>query len=406
MRTFFAGHAGTIQKIKYTADGEHLISSGSDKLLKIWDIKTGRMVCTIRNLERHVNAFSLSQDDRLLAVAAKDQRIRLWALDASDRRIQLRQNSGHDINAVAISPDGKHAVINNGATLVVWDISNRSIETTYEFESIIRTMDFLENGTKLLVVLVDGWAHIWKVSEQRISLSNKITESNTKWVSALSLDRSSIAIAEKSNVVHLFNVPSLGKTGALSADKARKFNAVAFSPDGLRVAAGDETGMLTIWDVNSGQVLQDKSAFNSRANAVVFSQDGGKVFIGGGLGRFNTWDIEKMRVVKSDIGGRNFLAKLVMSPDGKTLVSIGTEGEIMLWSMPSGTLLQEIKVKLQSNDVAFAPDGRFLFIPEVINLYGLPMDIDLWKGNPNEKLDEALKAAGVKLDGFTLKPME
>ena len=42
------GHTAIIRKIIFTRDGKYLISAGDDKVIRVWDVETGKVARTIQ----------------------------------------------------------------------------------------------------------------------------------------------------------------------------------------------------------------------------------------------------------------------------------------------------------------------------------------------------------------------
>ena len=96
-----------------------------------------------------------------------------------------------------------------------------------------------------------------------------------------------MAIANQKNL-GLWNTTTGIQEVALH-DHNAKITAIAFSPDGTRMASGDANGTLLFWDANTGQKLQEL------------------------YGHFD------------------YIQFLQFSPDGKTLVSRSADGTIRFW---------------------------------------------------------------------------
>ena len=67
------GHLALIKDIMFSSDGKYLVSAGDDKVVRVWDVKTGETVRTIRGQvgdghEGKIYAAALSAQDKYLAV--------------------------------------------------------------------------------------------------------------------------------------------------------------------------------------------------------------------------------------------------------------------------------------------------------------------------------------------------
>ena len=66
------GHMAVIRGLAFTPDGKFIVSAGDDKVIRVWDWRTGKTVRTIRGQsgrgqEGKIYAMALSPDGRWLA---------------------------------------------------------------------------------------------------------------------------------------------------------------------------------------------------------------------------------------------------------------------------------------------------------------------------------------------------
>ena len=75
------GHSNTIRSICFLNDGKMVASGSRDKIIKIWNIETGKV---IRNLEEHTNfvySICLSSNGKILVSGSSDEYIIVWNVE-------------------------------------------------------------------------------------------------------------------------------------------------------------------------------------------------------------------------------------------------------------------------------------------------------------------------------------
>lgn len=74
------GHLSWINSCRPSHDGSLLVTTASDNSVKMWDMRDGALLCTLRGHEDWVFDVAFSPRDDMLATASADQSVRLWSL--------------------------------------------------------------------------------------------------------------------------------------------------------------------------------------------------------------------------------------------------------------------------------------------------------------------------------------
>src|SRR6266446_9979428 len=100
--------------------------------------------------------------------------------------------------------------------------------------------------------------------------------------------------------------------------------------------------MATVWEFRKGSKpvgWQKRNALFGHANpilAVAFSPDGQRLASGDQEGNVLIWEWDNTAPVAALHGDQQRILSLTFSPDGQTLVSGDTEGTVILWDMVQG----------------------------------------------------------------------
>jgi WD40 repeat protein len=102
------GHAGAVTSVALSPNGETLVSGSEDKTIKLWNVSTGKLSKTLAGHAGGVKSVVISRDGKILASSGdyEDNTIKLWNLATGKLMQSLPENS----NAIAFSPDGKTLV--------------------------------------------------------------------------------------------------------------------------------------------------------------------------------------------------------------------------------------------------------------------------------------------------------
>jgi WD40 repeat protein len=144
-----------------------------------------------------------------------------------------------------------------------------------------------------------------------------------------------------------------GHTGAV--------NAVAYSPDGSRLATAGDDGTARLWDAADGRELHTLAGHDRWVTAAAFSPDGRILATGGYDKAVRLWDVASGRPLAAWTGHAAGLRAAAFSPDGRTLAAGAADGEVRVWDVARGTTVRTFgRHAAAVRAVAFSPDGRRL----------------------------------------------
>jgi len=120
----FSGHPGIVRSVAIAPDGRTGLSGSDDKMLKLWDLVTGRELRTFTGHSEWVTSVAIAPDGRTALSASHDKTMKLWDLGTV---IERRNFTGHSggVSSVAIAPDGRTALSGSwDKTLRLWDMAS------------------------------------------------------------------------------------------------------------------------------------------------------------------------------------------------------------------------------------------------------------------------------------------
>jgi COMPASS component SWD3 len=204
------GHEAEITAIVISSDSQFIASGSADTTIKIWNLETGKLICTFGSLltwkahKAGIASLAFSPIAQTLASSSSDGTIKLWNLRSRecsqtikgyanclafspdgqtlaaggwDRNIQLRQLSNPDspiilaghfnsINAIAFSPDGGTVVSASAdGNIKFWNASSgEPIHTLCGHQNSVTCLDFSSDGETLISGSLDKTVKIWGVN--------------------------------------------------------------------------------------------------------------------------------------------------------------------------------------------------------------------------------------------------
>ncbi len=99
------GHLDSISSSSFSPDGTLVITGSLDKTAKIWDVKTGREILSLKTREKTVVCFSPC--GRRVLTGGRDGIIIIWDVQSGRKLLSFNGGVG-ELYSVSFSPDGNH----------------------------------------------------------------------------------------------------------------------------------------------------------------------------------------------------------------------------------------------------------------------------------------------------------
>jgi WD40 repeat protein/tRNA A-37 threonylcarbamoyl transferase component Bud32 len=112
--------------------------------------------------------------------------------------------------------------------------------------------------------------------------------------------------------------------------------AIAWSPDGSRVATASADGTARIWDATTGAELLRLAGHRGVVYAVAFAAGGEHLATGGRDGTARVWDARSGAERRTLGGLEGTVYSVCFSPDGGTLATAAQDGLVRLWDASTG----------------------------------------------------------------------
>jgi eukaryotic-like serine/threonine-protein kinase len=306
----------------------------------------------------------------------------------------IKQHAG----SLAFSPDGKRLVLGgvgrfSGAPPVkggVYDrVADRLTPSEQPGEAADGPVAFNSDGTALQLVATNAYTlRLWDADRQRpvreFVFAEKLPpvklDADNQPALALSEDGTLVAASTKlpdgKRVLVVWEAAT-GKEIARTAEKAEvKEEVLAFSPDKSLLAAGDDTGTITVRPLRQFDRGTLLSAGRLPVHCLAFTRDPVRrhkegldisswlLAAGEAGGGIRIWDMERKVPRTQCLGSHYDIYCVAFSPDGSLLVSAGRNAP-RVWDVATGRLLLTLHNGNTELGLAFSPDGQFLAVSKL-----------------------------------------
>ncbi|RKL08734.1 Vegetative incompatibility protein HET-E-1 [Fusarium oxysporum] len=137
--------------------------------------------------------------------------------------------------------------------------------------------------------------------------------------------------------------------------------AVAYSPDGRRLASASNDKTILVWNTNTGVCQQRLEGHTGTAKAIAFSPDGRQLASASYDKTIRVWDLNTRQCLQTLEGHSNWVRSVAFSPNCHQLASGSNDKTIRIWSANEGACLQILYGHNNwVSSVAFSFDNRQL----------------------------------------------
>jgi WD40 repeat protein len=289
------GHGGRVTSLAFSPNGRKVVSSGNesgiDSFARIWDVATGRESAAPHRLEGMVSKVAFSPDGGRVIAFCRDGPVTVWDAETGRERA-VPQCVGTE----ALSRDGRLlAAFHNGA----------------------RLLD-LETGRERPLRPGSTWVMFYAAFSP-----------DGRWLAGGSIEGGAVSLWDLATGDAPFEVRGQGEVEARGGDDWVR-RPVCFSPDSRVLATGYNT-VVRLWDVATRRERAALRGHEGGLTALAFSPDGRRLATASLDGTARLWDVATGRELAALRGHEGWVIDLAFSPDGRRLASAGQDGTIRFW---------------------------------------------------------------------------
>jgi WD40 repeat protein len=311
--------------------------------------------------------MAFAGNGKLLATTCRDGQVHLW--DFATGKEVRRFGTGHVVGYVFHDDDLRMAVSANGDRLAFLDQRNqvsvchlpRGSITAIALNELPLALDLSPDGKVMALVKRDGIEFWDTVSAKRIHRLNAKYEAVIPPSNAIAFcpDGKRVAAAGTDKIIRLVEVAT-GQEVAQLSGHTDSVSCLAFAPDGKTLASGSWDNTIRLWDLRTKKETNLLEGRAGRVRSVVFAPDGRTLASGAEDFDVRLWEVATGQI-RTKLRHVVYAAvPVAFSPDGKVLAA-GGSNRICFWEMPTGKELPHFGADLESvGQLAFTPDGTTL----------------------------------------------
>ncbi|HEX4614021.1 MAG TPA: c-type cytochrome domain-containing protein [Urbifossiella sp.] len=190
------GHTASVWAVGLSADAKRAVSGSLDGTARVWDLATGIETARYTGHDGLVSAVAFTPDGKWGVSGGFDGVVAVWKTATGE---ELRRRvAGSYVTAVAVSADGKSALVAAGRTVVLWDlVTGAELKSFPGHRATVTAVAFDPAGQGIATGDDSGKVRVWDVSSGACLAElaahdgpvRSIAVRNGRWVLSASSDR-------------------------------------------------------------------------------------------------------------------------------------------------------------------------------------------------------------------------
>ncbi|KAK2607025.1 hypothetical protein N8I77_005734 [Diaporthe amygdali] len=278
-----------------------------------------------------ISDIALSPDNKYLALTLDEESVRIRNLSSGEKLPPL---IGHESDcwAVAWSSDGCIATGDFDGTIKLWNGESRDcFKTISAHKDTINDLTFSPDGRFLVSASWDKTSQLWRSSGEQVTCENEEQEFFPIYVAGYSPDGKHIVTASDSRISISDNTRSEIRQEIQS--HLGLISALTFTVNEKLLITGSWTGHISLWDLESGALIQNIDRAKNEVTALAMSHSGLLMASATADGEIKLWHTQVWAVRYIVRGHTGAVNTILFSNDDTQIISCSDDKTVRVWRL-------------------------------------------------------------------------
>ena len=286
----FSDNPDQVISISLNSDGTKLVSSSSDRNIRLWDVNTKKVIYPFKENYSMISSVALSEDCLIVLSGSYKKLLKLWDVKTA-RAIRVFEGHKAEVTSVSLSSDARLALSgSNDRTVKLWEVTSGKCIRTFQ-------------GHRGEV------SYVYLSSDGRLALSGSYDKTVKLWDTGTG------------ECIRTFE----GHSGEVSS--------VVLSSDCRKALSGSHDRTLRLWDMASGRCIKVFTGHKSEVSSVSLSKDCLWALSGGYDRTVRLWQVDTGRCLRTFQGHSKGVSTVVITGDGQRAFSGSSDYSLREWKV-------------------------------------------------------------------------
>jgi len=373
-------HKGSIFGVSWAKDSKRFVTASADQTVKLWDVEAGKAVQTwhfggdgnvnipdhqvgvvwpagrsdgivislnlngdlnylsegsqkpvkiVEGHNRSVTAIGKSEKGQTLWTGSFEGRVCHWDIPTGVGSAVEGQTHTNQVSAFANTPDRVYSVGWDDTLRIVDEPGKVFVGETSKLAA--QPKGIASAGGRVFVATLSGVEIFFRDK----SVGKLAAKDYTPTTIAATGDL--VAVGDEANTVHIFTADSSHKLSPVESLKnsTAQITALAFSPSGALLAAGNSSGKIVVYDTKSWEVVTDRwSAHTARVTTISWNDESTHAVSGGLDTNVFVWSLKMPgKRVKAPNAHKDGVNGVCWVEGSTKVASVGGDAAIKIWKV-------------------------------------------------------------------------
>ncbi|GJE97261.1 WD40 repeat domain-containing protein [Phanerochaete sordida] len=326
--------SSTITSVALSPCGNLAATGCNDKIVRIWNLKTGQLLQKWQWHEGVVSSVAFSSTGAQVASGSADTVIYIWDPTLPPGTNTPARLEGHKagVSTVAYSPDGKRLASGSvDTTIRVWDATtHQSLFTLRGHATEIVHLAWTADNERV-VTIANACGLIWNAfTGEQIAQMNGHGDA----ICSISVNHAGdrVVTGSEDHSARIWDTRT-GQSLAVICEHAGPVCAAAWSPDDEEVVTGAYDSTLVASNASTGQCRRKLSQRLAIVDSVAYSKNGKFIASGTAGGRVKLWNWSDGSMVAEWSGHTDRCKKVEFINGDKDILTASDDGSLRIWSV-------------------------------------------------------------------------